>query len=694
MTSDAAARYGPILLPVASLVFLLFGPVGGSTMDDEEYRNVVISLIIHARALLDGHYPFWTSDLGLGMPHPLHPAFFFHPLMPLFGVLPPGTGVRLFYIAHAVLGAAGCWALLRYLGAGRWVAGLAASTWLLANQSLNYALTDLWLSSFYSWSLYPWLVLCLRRVLDQPAVSQPWRAALQLGLVAGLMGVGGHMGHVPVLIPPLALMCAVEPRATTRRLPALLLAAAIGTLIAAPVVVRLLREMPFFPQLLVRNTVDVPVGGRAAADLVLRPLLDIGPDGTLRLGERGVMEPFFGGPMFLLALAYIVSASRSLGFFREPEAGSRKPGRYRQGLVAAFLSAALLLFVPGLIDRELTSGMYAFRDPLTLFGIVMGSLALEGLSQRFRRTAAGIGALQMLVLVVCAWPFAWGAWETSGVEQRVLAQTPVATSLRGWTDRLPGRWYLAPALDAFVREGRLADDGLWRDSWIYRGLPVVNGAFKGISADVLYPSGSLPIGRIDGEAATVRSAATLAVLGIGAVLATADEPVSPELEEVARFSLEGGSVRLLRNRAAWPGAAFVAPATVAAPLPALADCRFAGLFCRDFSPVVAAGADTRVSVTRRHGTLDASFAPADQPRVLILSEMHRPEWTAHANGTALPVSAAWGGLIAVTVPAGAGRVELRYRPALVMALTATSGLLLAGVALTLALRRSRASGRA
>ena len=60
-------------LPVASLVFLLFGPVGGSTMDDEEYRNVVVSLIIHARALLDGHYPFWTSDLGLGMPHPLHP---------------------------------------------------------------------------------------------------------------------------------------------------------------------------------------------------------------------------------------------------------------------------------------------------------------------------------------------------------------------------------------------------------------------------------------------------------------------------------------------------------------------------------------------------------------------------------------------------------------------------------------------
>jgi hypothetical protein len=276
----------------------------------------------------------------------------------------------------------------------------------------------------------------------------------------------------------------------------------------------------------------------------------------------------------------------------------------------------------------------------------------------------------------------------------VLAQTPVTTSLRAWTSRLPGRWYLAPQLDTLVRAGWFADDGLWRDTWIYRGLPVVNGAFKGISADVLYPSGSLPIGRIEGDAATVQSAATLGALGIGGVLATADEPVSPELEEVARFAMPSGSVRLLRNPAVWPGAAFVAPATVAAPLPALADCRFAGLFCRDFSPVVAAGVDTRVSVTRRHGTLDASFAPADQSRVLIVSEMYRPEWTARANGTALPVSAAWGGVIAVTVPAGAGTVELRYRPTLVMALTAASALLLAGVAVTLAWRRSRASDRA
>ena len=207
---------------------------------------------------------------------------------------------------------------------------------------------------------------------------------------------------------------------------------------------------------------------------------------------------------------------------------------------------------------------------MTLFGIVLGSLAFEALVRRSadhgRRHRRGADADRCLL---CAWPFAWAAWESRGAERAALARTPTTEALREWTTRVPGRWYLAPRLDALVRDGRLQEAGLWRDIWIYRGLPVVNGSFKGVSTDVLYPSGSLPIGRIVGEAATVQNAATLAGLGIGAVLATADEPVAPELVEVARYSAEGETIRLLRHPAAWPGGAFVMPATLAAPLPEL-----------------------------------------------------------------------------------------------------------------------------
>ena len=165
-----------------------------------------------------------------------------------------------------------------------WIAGLAAATWILATPALNYALVDLWPSHFYGWSLFPWMVLFLRRVLDDTGPTQPWRKALALGLVLGLFGVNGHFGQVPILVLPMALMCACEPRGTFRRLPALLAAAAIGTCIAAPSVVRLMQEIRLFPDV-ARNTVEVPVGARELVGLVLRPLIDLRSDGSLELGE-------------------------------------------------------------------------------------------------------------------------------------------------------------------------------------------------------------------------------------------------------------------------------------------------------------------------------------------------------------------------------------------------------------------------
>lgn len=666
-------------LAAASLVLLLFGLVGGSTTDDEEYRNLVVSLVLHARALFDGYYPFWTSELGLGMPHPLHPTFFFHPLMPLFGMASPAVALRAMYVLHGAVGAWGCWRLVRYLGVPPWIAGVAASTWALATPALNYALTDLWISNFFGWSLFPWLVLLLRRVLDADAPGQPWRTALGLGLLAGLLGVNGHMGQVPILLLPMGVLCLGEPLRVLRRLPALLLAAAIGSCIAAPVVLRLLMELSFFPEL-PRETVNVPLGAREMAGLVLRPLLELRSDGSLQFGEFAPQLPFFGGPMFLLALAAL--------------AGATGAARYPRGIAAAFVASFVVLFWPQLLDRELTSGAYGFRDPLSLFGIALGSLALAALARNSIRAAGAVAAAQLLVLGISIWPFAVGAWESSGAERRALQHTPTTRALRDWAGRIPGRWYLAPQLDALVRKGSLADAGLWRDIWVYRGLPVVNGAFKGVSADVLYPSGSLPIGRIEGDAATVVSAPTLTVLGIGAVLATADEPVAPELEELARYAVEGETIRLLRNRTVWPGAAFVNGGVATTPLPEIQECRKPGLFCRDFSAVVQADHDTGVTLIRRHGSIQARFQPADRTRLLLVAEMYRPEWTARAPDRNLAVTDAWGGLILVTIPPGVGEAELRYRPTLVMALTALSGVVLAAGALSLAWRRAPARARA
>src|SRR5262245_10776055 len=67
-TPWTAADVAWTLLPAVSVAFVLSGMMIGSTMDDEEYRNLIASVVLQARALLDGVFPFWTSDLGFGLP--------------------------------------------------------------------------------------------------------------------------------------------------------------------------------------------------------------------------------------------------------------------------------------------------------------------------------------------------------------------------------------------------------------------------------------------------------------------------------------------------------------------------------------------------------------------------------------------------------------------------------------------------
>jgi len=70
-------------------------------------------------------------------------------------------------------------------------------TYLLATPTQNYALTDLWLSHYVMWTMGPWLLLLAWRLLGATGRDAA-RAALLLGLVAGVALATTHPGHVPV----------------------------------------------------------------------------------------------------------------------------------------------------------------------------------------------------------------------------------------------------------------------------------------------------------------------------------------------------------------------------------------------------------------------------------------------------------------------------------------------------------------
>jgi hypothetical protein len=643
--TEARRPLAPLGLTVAAVLFLISGPLVGATPDDEEYRSAIISLILHARALLDGVYPYWTSALGFGMPHPLHPALLTHPLMPLFEIIAPDAAVRALYVVHAVVGTIGSWWLIRSLGGGAMAAALASITWALSTPSVNYMLTDLWPAEFVVWSLAPYLFLFALRLLDSEG-SRRWLDAIAFGLTAGLMWANGHAGYVPVFFVALAIVFAVHWRRTLSVWPALALAVCVGLAVAGPTLAHLLAEIPRFPPL-PRYTARAPVGWPELAEMVTRPVL---------FYARGSRLVFFGGPLLLLAIAAI--------------AGRFVTSRYRRGLAIAFIVSFASMLLP--VERfvPIFSGVFLFRDPMVLCGIALGCLAWDALSRRSPRVAMIVATAQVVVMFASAWPFVNRALGGRPILTRILHRTPATAALRSWIDRLPGRWYLAPEFERQMLDHRFEADGLSLNTWIYSELPVVNGLFKGISADDLYPSEYLAVGRIQGHPATVSSPSALDVLGIGAVVATTTEPVASSLEEVARVPTRGGEVRLLRNPDVWPGAAFVDQFALRTTPRRLPGCTVARLLCLDFTPLTAVAHDPGVDVRRRHGEIDLRFrTDAVAPRWLLVSEMYRPAWTARADGHDLLVTQVLGGLIGVQVPAGVQAVQLRYRPTLLIVLT-------------------------
>ena len=188
-------RLAPGLAPAIAILYLVSAPIVGAALDEENYRNTVLSSLLHAQALTEGRYAMWTSALAFGVPLPLHPALLLHPLAPLLGIVKPEEFVRIFYAFHAVLGAVGCWWLVRHLGVGAALAGVAAATWALSTPALQYAVTDFWLSYFLGWSLFPFLVVLALRVLEARDARPPWPDAIGLGCVAGIMLANGHAAH-------------------------------------------------------------------------------------------------------------------------------------------------------------------------------------------------------------------------------------------------------------------------------------------------------------------------------------------------------------------------------------------------------------------------------------------------------------------------------------------------------------------
>jgi hypothetical protein len=583
------------------------------------------------------------------MPQPMVPNFHLHPLAPLLLAVSPVTWIRLLYTAHTIIGALGMWHLGRTLQLTPVTRAVCVFTFLLAAPTQNYALTDFWPSHYVMWTSAPWLLLIAWKLLESDGREMA-RLSLLLGLVGGLVLATTHPGHAPVYAVVVAAIAAAHGGAMVARWRALLAAGAIALVIAGPNLLQLATERAVFEPDKISKLTD-PLPSSALEDVFLRPFDVLGGDWAADLIARGSRVPFFGGPFAALSLVGVLWL-----------------GKRHATLALGVVIGALVLFTA---TPPITFvSRYQFRDPLLLCAIPLAGLAADRLlrARRTRAFAALALVLQIGVVGTGIAPFIAQLWNDEG---RPALQARGATGATPLADRLmalmpaPGRLAYTPQVEGSVSERGLLRDGLGVNALAFRGVPVVNGSFKGISTDVLWPDDRLFYGRMRMPRQVVQSDDALDVLSVRYVLAMRGEAVAAGLRERGTVPTPSGATLLLYENPDAPSGALLVDGPVhgRAVLPAISDCVNDRLLCRDLAVLARRRSPAAADVTRRPGEIDVSVARAGTERLLAVAEMFRPGWNASSDDRPLSIVSVGPGLLGVALPAGVTRVQLRYRNA-------------------------------
>ena len=656
----------------AVTAFLVLTVVVGSTADEEEFRFAILSAWLHVDALLHGSLGLWTPLLGLGIPQPFVPNFLLHPLLPLLALLSPVAWARLLLATHTVLGGLGMWRLTRYLGVTPIVQAACVATFLFATPAQNYALTDFWPSHYLVWTSTPWLLLFAWRLLESDSRQVRFRG-VALGLSLGLVAANTNPGHAIVYAVAVVAVLVTHWRQAIARWPWLLLAGIIAAAIAFPTVLQLARERPLFPagSRLGLGDQGMPLPPVAAWNVLASPF---GAD----LGDwQFTRTLFFGGPFALLAIV-----------------GCLRFGRRYPDLAIVLTASAILLFT-ALVPLPFVSARYQFRDPLTLSAILLAGLALDAIATAPRRKwlAAGVIVVQIVLLVAAAWPALRRNWSEDGRRAKWFRGAVGDAEAIDSVVRLAqpgGRMLLTPELDEIVFDNRRIEEGLGVNAFAYHRQPLLNGWFKGVSADVIWPDERLFYGRIATSRALAESTAAMSVLGIRWILATADDVVPAGLKMAGTATLSNDMRLLLYENTAVVDGGFLVDRASASLTPAeSAACDNHRLLCADLAPLLEHRLPDAVSVRPERDGFAVRLLPAIAPRVLVLSQMYRRDWVAANGSGALMTRPILKGLLGVEIPPGTASVDIRYRPVSLIAALVTAWATIAGAVILLLLIRRR-----
>lgn len=668
-------------------VLLIYGPV-----NVEQYHHSHPSVRIFHRSLLQGHVLFWTSSLGFGTPLPLGENLAFHPLMLLEPLISLRWVLRSFWWLHLTLGGFFMLRVARMFAVAPAIAKVAAFSFLLSPVTINYSYTDDWPSVFVGWTLLPLVIELTLRTADRE--HGRWiRPAALLALVLAFLLWNSHLGHLFAWGLPLGAVVVVATAAHPRTLARFGLVVLAAMAATSGRLFALWHELQLYPPDLEKWT-QAPLGWGDWLRQLFRPV-DMTLLSALRNDHLGVALrtwwdsmsfvriPFLGFAFSLAALWALVVVSR--------RGAVSERGRWPLALAVGFGVSVALSMVPAQSILRAASGMWQFRDAAILLGLLLAGIGLTGLRSAGRhdlvRKALLIQVVQVLLVAVPPIETALRHRDRGTDFYRGERDAELAAWIEDATGGASSRVLVSPGIGRILMQERthLAELGLLAIGDLEPlGLRPVNGYFKNVSMDAVYPSFKVLGGMIGTDAELVTATTNLDVLAVDYLLSLSDETsldVSGFVSAAPELPLtSGGGLRLLRNPDAWPLANVFDPAVLDARLEPRAVCDLPGLFCRDLSPLGRYRLDVRIALDRGEDRFELDLEPGPEPRVVVTSFLYRPEWRAvSGRGEPLRTVEVADALLSVEVPAGVTKISLEHRPLLRRALLGAGALVVLGL---------------
>lgn len=671
-----SSRVSAFLLPVLLTLLFLGSIIQYGPIDQEEYGNTIISALLNSLSLREGSWLLWSDALGFGTPMPighdstLHPLFWAWPTLPLSLLMP------LYWCLHLSLAAFFFSRLLAFFGIRGFLHAVALTTYVFSFPNLAYVYRNDWPSLFFNWAMLPLIFYYALLLVREHHLTKPVLGVIRLGLLGGLCLAKAHFGHLAVLVTVagvvIVLIALKQPRAFLHLAASLFIAALIG----AGNMSFVLSEAQLFPDEMSRAAHGgYHINQYLAAFIQPFTLSWIHHPNLLGDSTR---LPAFGAPFMIVSVLGALTVC--VGWMRRSQSNI-----VMLALACGFFLSALVSCLGPEHLFSIPSGTWQFRDPLIFSGILLAAGYL-GKARLPASLVRSIVILQLAIVVTAAIPPMLHLSKRDVYSYSADQASPIVADIveaaRGWGKRI----YLGPSAERSMN-GKFTS---YPSEFALHGLAPINGWFKGVSVDSLYPSRSLMHGQIRGHKAVASNGSLLNFLGIELVLLVRTDglpmSIAPNLVEIWSKTKEGIDLRLYYNREVWPRAVLMdKKAAVPTPLPRWDGCELSGLLCSDVRSLVKYRMPGNAIVTGKDGRMHVAFTPSRQEQLIVFSTLYRSDWVAYSADAELTVVKIAGALLGVRVPPGVDELEIEYRQQPRLLLRTLGGLTAGGCVLLLLL---------